>query len=51
MMKEPKNSRENLKTQHKTKNSRGKLKKSAFFETPGASKAFKKEARVRQKDI
>ena len=40
----PKNSRENLKTQQKTQNSRGKLKKSAFFETPGARKAFKKEA-------
>ena len=44
IMKNQKNSRENLKTQQKTQNSRGKLKKSAFFETPGARKAFKKEA-------
>ena len=40
----PKNSREHLKTQQKTSKLSGKLKKSAFFETPGARKAFKREA-------
>ena len=32
------------KLKKKTQNSRGKLKKSSFFETPGARKASQKEA-------